>query len=175
MVEKIQRIYTSTVDGAFEKMLHSAVLQVDAAGLIKLAIFNQPADNCGYRQDLETIDKVTTEIFGEQPPLTSYIAQKTSHGGVTVEATYIADKDAIVEYHRNYRLITINGCTEVMTGGIVPRVAGGSTFEQSALSPGLSQDTLFFPRSSGSHHHPGAAILNTVLTDEETEVQGGRY
>ena len=51
----------------------------------------------------------------------------------------------------------------------------GSTFEQSALSPGLSQDTHFFPRSSGSHHHPGAAILNSVLTDEETEVQGGRY
>ena len=131
MVEKIQRIYTSTVDGAFEKMLHSALLQVDVAGLIKLAIFNLPADNCGYRQDLETIDKVTTDIFGEQPPLTSYIAQKTSHGGVTVEATYIADKDATVEYHRNYRIITINGCTEVMTGGIVPRVAGGSTFEQS--------------------------------------------
>ena len=131
MVEKIQRIYTSTVEGAFEEMLRDALLQVDAAGLIKLAIFNLPADNCGYRQDLETIDKVATEIFGEQIPLTSYIAQKTSHGGVTIEATYIACSDAIVEYHRNYRLITANGCTELMTGGIVPRFDGGTTFEQS--------------------------------------------
>ena len=66
------------------------------------------------------------------PPLTSYIAQKTSHGGITVEATYIACSDAIIEHHRNYRLITIDGCTELMTGGIVPRHDGGSTFEQSA-------------------------------------------
>ena len=131
MVEKIQRIYTSTVEGAFEEMLRDALLQVDAAGLIKLAIFNKPADNCEYRKDLATIDKVATEIFGEQIPLTSYIAQKTSHGGVTIEATYIACSDAIVEYHRNYRLITANGCTELMTGGIVPRFDGGTTFEQS--------------------------------------------
>ncbi|MBR5861367.1 MAG: hypothetical protein IKY71_08485 [Bacteroidaceae bacterium] len=131
MVEKIQRIYTSTVEGAFEEMLRDALLQVDAAGLIKLAIFNKPADNCEYRKDLATIDKVATEIFGEQIPLTSYIAQKTLHGGVTIEATYIACSDAIVEYHRNYRLITVKGCTELMTGGIVPRFDGGTTFEQS--------------------------------------------
>ena len=131
MVNKIQRIYTSTTEGAFEEMLRSALLQVDAGALIKLAIFGKPADNSEYRQNLATIDKVAEEIFGKQPPLTSYIAQKTSHGGVTVEATYIAGNDATIEHHRNYRLITINSCTELMTGGIVPRFEGGSTFEQS--------------------------------------------
>ena len=53
------------------------------------------------------------------------------HGGVTVEATYIADSNATIENHRNYKLISSNGCTELITGGIVPRVEGGSTFEQS--------------------------------------------
>ena len=131
MVDKTQQIYTSTVEGAFEEMLRSALLQVDAVGLIKLAIFHKPADNCEYRQNLAAIDKLATELFGEQPPLTSYIAQKTSHGGITIEATCIACCDATIEYHRNYRLITLNGCTELMTGGIVPRFDGGSTFEQS--------------------------------------------
>ena len=131
MVNKTQSIYTSAVEGAFEDMLRSALLQIDATTPIKLAIFSKPADNCEYRQNLATIDNVANEIFGELPPLTSYIAQKTSHGGVTVEATYIADSDATIEHHRNFRLITINGCTELMTGGIVPRFDGGSTFEQS--------------------------------------------
>ena len=131
MVNKIQRIYTSTVEGAFEEMLRSALSQVDSVALIKLAIFGKPADNSEYRQNLATVDKVAEEVFGKQPPLTSYIAQKTSHGGVTVEATYIAGNNATIEHHRNYRLITINGCTELMTGGIVPRFEGRSTFEQS--------------------------------------------
>ena len=131
MVNKTQRIYTSTIEGAFEEMLRNALLQIDATGVIKLAIFSLPTDNCEYRQNLETIDKVTKEIFGELPPLTSYISQKTSHGGVTIEATYIADSNATVEHHRNYRLIKSNGCTEIVTGGIVPRFEGGSTFEQS--------------------------------------------
>ncbi len=131
MIDKTQRIYVSTTEGAFEEMLLSAFSQVDATALIKLAIFSKPADNTEYRQNLAIIDKVAAEVFGKQPPLTSYIAQKTSHGGVTVEATYIAGSDATIEHHRNYKLITINGCTELTTGGIVPRFDGGSTFEQS--------------------------------------------
>ena len=131
MVGKTQRIYVSNIDGAFEEMLRNALSRVDATALVKLAIFSHPADNAEYRQNLAIIDNVVKEIFGEPSPLTSYIAQKTSHGGVTVEATYIADSNATVEHHRNYKLITINGCTELITGGIVPRFDGGSTFEQS--------------------------------------------
>ena len=132
MVDKTQRIYASTIAGAFEEMLRNALSRVDATALVKLAIFSHPADNAEYRQNLAIIDNVVKEIFGEPSPLTSYIAQKTSHGGVTVEATYIADSNATIEHHRNYKLITINGCTELITGGIVPRFDGGSTFEQSA-------------------------------------------
>ena len=131
MVEKTQRIYTSTVNGAFEEMFRSALLQTDAVGLIKLAIFHKPADDGEYRLNLAIIDMVTKEIFGEPAPLTSYIAQKTSHGGITIEATYITDNNASIEHHRNYRLITLNGCTELFTGGIVPRFDGGTTFAQS--------------------------------------------
>ena len=131
MVNKTQRIYTSTIEGTFEEMLRNALLKVDAAGLIKLAIFCKSLDNADYKQNLDTIDRVTKEVFGELPPLTSYISQKTSHGGITVEATYITDSNATVEHHRNYRLIKSNGCTEIVTGGIVPRFDGGSTFEQS--------------------------------------------
>ena len=43
MVKKIQQIYTSTTAGAFEEMLRDALSQVDADGVIKLAIFNLPA------------------------------------------------------------------------------------------------------------------------------------
>ena len=96
-------------------MLRNALLQVDATGVIKLAIFNLPAYNCEYRQNLETIDKVTKEIFGELPPLTSYISQKTSHGGITIEATYIVGSNVTIEYHRNYRLINYDGCKEIIT------------------------------------------------------------
>ena len=131
MVNKTQRIYTSTIEGAFEEMLRSALSQVDATALIKLAIFNLPANNSEYKKNLETIENITKDVSGELPPLTSYIAQKTLHSGVTVEATYIADSNATIEHHRNYKLIINNGCTELITGGIVPRVEGGSTFEQS--------------------------------------------
>ena len=131
MVNKIQRIYTSTTEGAFEQVLRSALSQVDAAGLIKLAIFSQAANNSEYAQNVAAVENVVKEFFGEQAPLTSYIAQKTFNCSVTIEATYIADTDAVIEYHRNYRLITIDGCTELITGGIIPRVTGGSTFEQS--------------------------------------------
>lgn len=131
MVKKSHHIYTSTVEGVFEEMLRNALLQVDAAGVIKLTIFSKPADNSEYRHHLTTIDKVAKEIFGGLPPLTSYVAQKTSHGGVTIEAVYVTDSNAKIEYHRNYRLITIDGCTELITGGIIPRFDGGSTFEQS--------------------------------------------
>ena len=131
MVNKTQRIYTSTIEGAFEEMLRSVLSQVDATALIKLAIFNLPANNGEYKKNLETIENITKDVFGELSPLTSYISQKTLHGGVTVEATYIADSNATIEHHRNYKLISNNGCTELITGGIVPRVEGGSTFEQS--------------------------------------------
>ena len=97
MVNKTQRIYVSTIDGAFEEMLRNALSRVDATALVKLAIFSHPADNAEYRQNLAIIDNVVKEIFGEPSPLTSYIAQKTSHGGVTVEATYIADSNATIQ------------------------------------------------------------------------------
>ena len=131
MVKKFQRIYTSTTAGAFEEMLRDALSQVDADGVIKLAIFNLPANNSEYKKNLETIENITKEVFGELSPLTSYISQRTSHGGVTIEATYIADTCATIEHHRNYKLISHNGCREIITGGIIPRFDGGSTFEQS--------------------------------------------
>ena len=131
MVNKTQRIYTSTIEGAFEEMLRSVLSQVDATALIKLAIFNLPANNGEYKKNLETIENITKDVFGELSPLTSYISQKTLHGGITIEATYIAGSNATIEHHRNYKLISSNGCTELITGGIVPRLEGGSTFEQS--------------------------------------------
>ena len=147
-------------------MLRNALLQVDATGVIKLAIFNLPADNCEYRQNLETIDKVTKEIFGELPPLTSYIAQKTSHGGVTIEATHIADSHVSIEHHRNYKLIKNDVCTEIITGGIVPRFDGGSTFEQSSdifegigkmlLSNGFKPSDIY----RQWNYIPGITVLN---------------
>lgn len=132
MVNKQQLIHTSTAEGAFEEMLRNALSLVDADGLIKLTIFSKPENDDEYWQNLSIIDCLAEEVFGKQPPLTSYVAQKTSHCGVTIEATYITDSDAKIEYHRNYRLINSNDCTELMTGGIVPRFKGGSTFEQSA-------------------------------------------
>ena len=166
MVKKFQRIYTSTIEGAFEEMLRNALLQVDATGVIKLAIFNLPADNCEYRQNLETIDKVTKEIFGELPPLTSYISQKTSHGGITIEATYIVGSNVIIEYHRNYRLINNDGCKEIITGGIVPRFDGRSTFEQSMdIFEGIGKmlsDNGFKPSDIYRqwNYIPGITVLN---------------
>ena len=131
MVEKIQRIYTSTIKGTFEDMFRNALSQVGTDALIKLAIFGKSSDNSEYRQNLAIIDKVAGDVFGKQSPLTSYIAQKTANDGVTIEATYITDKDVTIEHHRNYRLINCNGCTELITGGIIPSNAEGSTFEQS--------------------------------------------
>ena len=166
MVNKTQQIYTSTEQGAFERMLRDALLQVDAVGVIKLAIFSLPADNHEYKQNLETIDRVTKEIFGELPPLTSYISQKTAHGGVTVEATYITDCNATIEHHRNYRLIKSNGCMEIITGGIVPRFDGGSIFEQSMdifegigkmlLSNGFKPSDIY----RQWNYIPGITVLN---------------
>ena len=72
MVKKFQRIYTSTTAGAFEEMLRDALSQVDADGVIKLAIFNLPANNSEYKKNLETIENITKEVFGELSPLTSY-------------------------------------------------------------------------------------------------------
>ena len=131
MVDKIQRIYISTVEGAFEAMLRDALSQVADDGLIKLVVFCHACDGGEYKQNLATTQAVVKELFDEPTPLTSYIAQKTSHGGVTIEATYIAGDDATIEHHRNYRLIKSNGCTEIITGGIIAHDTEGSTFEQS--------------------------------------------
>ncbi|MBR5861322.1 MAG: hypothetical protein IKY71_08260 [Bacteroidaceae bacterium] len=166
MVNKIQRIYTSAIEGAFEEMLHNTLSQINANALIKLSVFGKPADYNEYKQNLTTIDNVVKDIFGEQPPLTSYIAQKTSCGGVTVEATYIADCNATIKYHRNYRLITFDGCTELMTGGIVPRFDGGSTFEQSMdIFNGIAKllsDNGFKPSDIYRqwNYIPGITVLN---------------
>ena len=131
MVNKTQRIYISTVEGTFEEMLRNALSQVAGEGLMKLVVFCHACDGGEYKQNLATTNTVVKELFGEQAPLTSYIAQKTSHGGVTIEATYIAGDDATIEHHRNYRLIKSNGCTEIITGGIIAHDTEGSTFEQS--------------------------------------------
>ncbi len=132
MVNKIQRIYTSTIEGAFEQMLRSALSQVDSFGLIKLAIFSQAANGDEYKQNITTAKSVVKEFFGDGAPLISYIAQKTFNCGATVEATYLAQSDAIIERHGNYSLIHCNGCTELVTGGIISNSTEGSTFEQSA-------------------------------------------
>ena len=131
MVNKTQRIYISTVEGAFEEMLRNALSQVAGEGLMKLVVFCHACDSDEYKHNLATTNAVAKELFGEQAPLTSYIAQRTSHGGVTIEATYIADSGATVEHHRNYRLIKSNGCTEIVTGGIIAHNTDGSTFAQS--------------------------------------------
>ena len=149
MIEKAQEIYTSTTEGAFEEMLRSTLLQVDAVGLIKLVIFSKPSDDTEYKQNLKIIDEVVKEIFGDLPPLTSYIAQKTSHGGITVEATYITTSDTKIEHHRNFKLITIGGCTELMTGGIVPRFDGGSKILVELCNAGLFQRQSESRGSSG--------------------------
>ena len=50
MVDKFQRIYISTVEGAFEAMLRDALSQVADDGLIKLVVFCNACDGGEYKQ-----------------------------------------------------------------------------------------------------------------------------
>ena len=112
-------------------MFRDALSQAEDDGLIKLVIFGNAESRCEYEQNLVTIDNITQEVFGKQPPLTSYIAQKTFGDRVTIEATYINDGNANIEYHRNYRLINSDDCTEIITGGIIAHDIEETTFVQS--------------------------------------------
>lgn len=130
MVDKTQRIYTSTIEGTFEEMFRDTLSQVDVAGLIKIAVFYYTSNNNEYRRNSIAIDKVVKERFAEQAPLISYITQKTFVGGITIEATYVRP-GIKVEHHRNYRLIKQSGCTEIITGGVIAHDNEASTFAQS--------------------------------------------
>lgn len=132
MVDKFQKIFTSDVCEAFEEMLRSALLQAGEDGLIKIAVFCYAGNNNEYLQNLATIKQTVRECFDGNAPLISYIAQKTHPAGVTIEATY-ADLQhcTAVEWRDDYILLESDGCTELITGGILPCDTSKSTFRQS--------------------------------------------
>ncbi len=130
MFEKAQSIITATAIGTMEDMCRSLLSLIDAGNVIKIAFFFRPSNNSEYLHNYALLRKAVKEHFPIDTPLVSYIAQETIAGVLTAEVTTLENCCATVERKGNYILIRQDGCTELVTEGIVPGDISRSTFEQ---------------------------------------------
>ena len=130
MVDKFQRIFTTTTEGALDEKLLEVLPQIHSNGIVKLAVFCHAASDSEYLENLAAIKQAVDKCFAGHVPLISYIAQHSHPGGLAIEATYV-EPDTDIEYHEDYITINNDGCTELITAGILSDDTTKSTFEQS--------------------------------------------
>lgn len=167
MTSKFQKIFTSDVCGTFEEMFRNALAQAEGDGLIKIAVFCYVNSDAEYLQYLAIIKQVVYEHFDSNTPLISYIAQKAYPAEITIEATY-ADLQhcTAVEWCDDYILLESDGCTELITGGILPCDTSKSIFGQSNEVFGKIGKILLQNRFLPSdicrqwNYIPGITVLN---------------
>ncbi len=131
MFIKSQRIITASERGSLQEMCHRILSQTSADSLLKISFFHYAANDKEYLEILDTLHSVVRNFFSGNPPLMSYIAQRTENDSLVAEVTYLEDKDTVIERHTNYILLTDCKCKEIITSGIVPHDVSRTAFEQS--------------------------------------------
>lgn len=130
MFSKAQIIVSSKVTGTIEEMCLSVLSQIEVKNIIKISFFSKPKDNEEYIQNIATLKDVVKNIYTNNTPLISYIAQESHTGKLIAEVTYLTEDAVSIERHRNFIILKKGDCTELLTGCIIPDDMSKSTYEQ---------------------------------------------
>lgn len=132
MTNKRQEIFFASAD-TFEGMCRELLLQIAGKGnILKLTVFNAPADNKEYANNLSLLKKSVAKEFSENAPLVAYVAQPCLTAKMAAEVTYFPEDDTVsYERHKGYTLLHGDGFCELVTEGITPHSLGGSIRKQS--------------------------------------------
>lgn len=130
MTDKKQKIFFSSKEN-FDEMCLDLLKQIGTADkLLKITIFNAPADNEEYMFNLRQFTDCVKDYFGQEAPLTAYVAQPCVTARMAAEVTYMPEE---VEYERHdgYTLLHGTGFCELITKGIVPTSTSATIRRQS--------------------------------------------
>ena len=132
MTNKNQEILFATA-GTFEEMCLELLQQITGKNnILKITVFNAPANNKEYILNLRLLKNTAKKIFGENAPLVAYVAQPCLTASMAAEVTYIPEDGNIrYERHDGYTLLHGDGFCELVTEGITPSSPTASIREQS--------------------------------------------
>ncbi len=130
MFDKKQIVVKASRQGTLKEMCHDIFVAVKEFRLLKITFFGLPESNKEYLVTNRELHCIVKEFFGEQAPLVSFVAQKSSSTTLIAEVTFLADEEAKVTHHSRYKTIEHGTTKELMTEGIIPADIEASTFEQ---------------------------------------------
>ena len=132
MTNKRQEIFFASAD-TFEGMCSKVLRQIAGKqNILKLTVFNAPADNYEYFANLGLLKESIAAQFGKNAPLVAYVAQPCLTAKMAAEVTYLPEDETVRhERHKGYTLLYGNGFCELVTEGITPHSLAGSIKEQS--------------------------------------------
>ena len=132
MTNKEQKIFFAGKD-TFAAMCRDILVQIGTGKrIIKITLFNAPADNGEYISNLSVFKEAVAGYFGENAPLVAYVAQPCVTAGMAAEVTYMPDDENLVcEYGDGYILLRGDSFRELISEGVVPSSLSGSIREQS--------------------------------------------
>lgn len=130
MFNKEQIVISATNHGTLGEMCKDIFARIDRERALKISFFGLPADNKEYLTINRELHNAVKEYFGEEAPLVSYIAQKSSSPTLIAEITYLADNDTTITHHSRYKVLERGKTKELITEGIIPCDITVSTFEQ---------------------------------------------
>lgn len=140
MTNKQQQIFFAHGDNCgatFHSMCHTLcreiLVQIGGIGrILKITLFNAPADNAEYLQNLSQFRNLVAEMFTSNTPLVAYVAQPCVTAGMAAEVTFLdEDDDVECEYRDGYILLRGDGFCELISEGVTPRSFSGGIREQS--------------------------------------------
>ena len=130
MFDKRQIVVKAKVQGTLKEMCHDIFASISELNVLKITFFGLPASNKEYLTLNREYHCVVKEYFGEEAPLVSFVAQKSSSATQIAEVTYLADTDARITHHSRYKVLERGTTKELITEGIIPADIEATTFEQ---------------------------------------------
>lgn len=130
MFNKKQIVVKAKTEGTLKEMCHDIFVSVEKLNTLKITFFGLPESNKEYLVTNRELHRIVKDYFGEQAPLVSFVAQKSSSPTLVAEVTYLDDGDARITHHSRYKTIERGTTKELITEGIIPADIEANTFEQ---------------------------------------------
>ena len=132
MTNKKQEIFFASAS-TFEEMCNELLRQFESNNnILKITVFNAPADNEEYIRNLRLLKNSVKKQFGQNAPLVAYVAQPCLTANMAAEVTYLPEDNNIHhERHEGYTLLQGNGFCELITEGITPSSPDANIKKQS--------------------------------------------
>ena len=130
MTSKRQEIFFAASD-TFDNMCKAIFAQANKEErILKITIFNAPADNNEYTRNLQLMKQAAKDYFGDEAPLTAYVAQPCVTAALAAEVTYMPH-GVTIERHTGYTLLQGEGFCELVTEGLTGCCPDSSIRQQS--------------------------------------------